>query len=167
MLLANEENVAFFRLFDDLTINIPSAIKVWTSDGLSVLTLCFKKWKTIDFLLSLKDPSRWVERGGSGSRDIGKQYWDLLMIEVLSIVTYQINLLFVCHYLLSLLDLNSSFFSVTKFEIFCFVIVSSNLCGLFQHSSINLYLTLTPSFTEVNKYVSPSIFKFSAGSYIE
>ena len=110
MLLANEENVAFFRLFDDLTINIPSAIKVWTSDGLSVLTLCFKKWKTIDFLLSLKDPSRWVERGGSGSRDIGKQYWDLLMIEVLSIVTYQINLTFLWHYLLLLLDLTYSFF---------------------------------------------------------
>ena len=75
MLLANEENVAFFRLFDDLTINIPSAIKVWISDGLSVLTLCFKKWKTVDFLLSLKDPSGWVKHGGSGSRG----YWKTIL----------------------------------------------------------------------------------------
>ena len=72
MHLTNEENVPFFRLFDDLTINTPSAIKVWTSDGLSVLSLCFKKWKTVDFLLSHKDPSGWVKDGGSGNRGLWK-----------------------------------------------------------------------------------------------
>ena len=140
MLLENEENAAFFTLFDDLAINIPSAIKVWTSDRLSVLTLTFKKWKTVDFLLSLKDPFRWVKHGGSGSR----RYWKTILRSTndRSAVTYQINLSFLSHYLLLLLDL-SSFFKKAfycKFWNICFVTASSNLCGLFWHSSINLSL---------------------------
>ena len=76
MLLANEEqNAAFFRLFDDLTINIPSAIQLWTSDGLFVLTLSFKKWKIVEFLLSLKDPSGWIKHGGCESREYWKIIW--------------------------------------------------------------------------------------------
>ena len=35
----------------------------------------FQKWKAVDFILSLKDPSGWVKHGSSGRRG----YWKTIL----------------------------------------------------------------------------------------
>ena len=120
----------------------------------------FQKWKAVDFILSLKDPSGWVKHGGSGWRG----YWKTILRSTNDRIDKYSNPPNKSLVPLTLLIIATWFdlffflkLSVVKFEIFCFVIASSNLCGLFWHSSINLSRILPPSFTDVNKYISLSI----------
>ena len=64
--LINDAKVPPFSFNDHLTTKIPSAMTVFTFEGLLYFIFSFKKWKTDDFLFSRNDPSGFKKHGGSG-----------------------------------------------------------------------------------------------------